>query len=346
MHHSQLYDVASPKTVVTRPSTTAYMCINSADRLDPNVSAEQNQFQRYNDFVITKNQNLLQGAFTRIQLTDVRFPYSIPNINPRNNKFYVLANSADIADVVLVTIPEGFYTGSALAAKLQSEIITTVTTANPPGSAGIANLLVEYDVVNEGEFSFAMTVGTGPYSFALYPYSPNIADLNESVWISTNQLLKTIGLDYFNGTTDLYTIPIVGGTAPMLYTDYIDITSQQLTNYQRVKDNSTTRTVPRQAIVERLFINNETSQTTPPNIPGTYPFIIYRQIKNPKTIRWSGEHSIGQIDIQLYDMFGEPLYVPTQTITTPLLRKGYRSTTQTIETPQPNFQLTFLASED
>jgi hypothetical protein len=346
MNHSSVYDVACPETVITRPSANAYMCINSADRLDPNASATQNNFQRYNDFVITKNQNLLQGAFTRIQLTDIRFPFSIPNINPRNNQVYVLANSTDIADVVLVTIPEGFYTGTGLASKLQSEIISAVTTANPPGSTGIGNLLVTYNTGSLGEFKFEMTAGTGPYSFALYAYADNIADLNESVWISTNQLLKTIGVDYFNGSLDLYTTPLIGGTASMLYTDYIDITSQQLTNYQRVKDNSTTNTVPRQAIIERLFINNEVSQTTPQNIPGTFPFIIYRQIKNPKSIRWSGEHSIGQIDIQLYDMFGEPLYIPSQSITTPLLRVGYRSTTQTIETLLPNFQLTFLASED
>jgi hypothetical protein len=355
MFGSGLYEKKAPKTTITRPSSTAHLLVDSGDRFDPANTAAQNAVQQYNNFIITKNQNLLQGAFNRIQLTDMRFPWAIPNINARNNKIIVLANSTDIInDSVVVEITEGYYTGAELATAVQSQIIADCSGV----AAGIVNLLVTYNARGEGEFEFSMTTGTGPFTLEILPYSANAAEAADpGFWVSSNQLMKAMGFDELTGSTDLYTIPIVGGNASLLYTDFVDIVSEQLTNFQKVKDISTNNTVPRQAMIERLYITNETSQNDPANVPGTYPFTIMRQIRTPKSIRWSGEHAIGQIDIKLYDMFGQPLYQPSQQVSLPTARqlasgrfksKVLKSGATVFEAdlPMPNFQLTLLASED
>jgi len=355
MFGSGLYNVKPPKTVVTRPSSTAILGVDSDDRFNSSQTSAQNAIQKYNDFTINKNQNLMQGAFNRIQLTDIRFPWAIPNINARNNKMIILPNSTDIIeDSVVVEIPEGYYTGAQLAAKVEQQIIADCSGV----AADIVYLIVTYNARGEGEFEFSMTGGTGPFSLEILEYteSPQQA-ADTGFWVSSNQLMKTMGLDELTGTTDLYTLPIIGGNASLLYTDFVDIVSEQLTNFQKVKDITTNNTVPRQALIERLYITNEISQNDPANVPGTYPFTIMRQIRNPKSIRWSGEHSIGQIDIKLYDMFGQPLYQPTQQVNLPTARqlasgrfkrKVLKSGAITYEAdlPMPNFQLTFLASED
>jgi len=357
MFGSGLYNVKPPKTVVTRPSSTAILALNSKDRFSLDGSAQSNSLQQYNDFTINKNQNLMQGAFNRIQLTEMRFPWAIPNINARNNKFYVWANTYDINDLVLVTIGEGFYTGAELATAVEKQIIADCSGV----AAGIVNLDVQFNPRGFGEFEFSMTAGTGPFSFDIFQYSDSITDPggdSDAEWISTNQLMKTMGLYQLSGTTDLYTTPLQGGTAPMLYTEYVDIVSEQLTNFQKVKDITTNVPTARQALIERLYITNETSQNDPANIPGTYPFTIMRQVRTPKSIRWSGEHSIGQVDIKLYDMYGQPLYLPTLpdvALLTPrqlasklfkkkVLKNGLE--VFVVYVPLPDFQLTFLASED
>ena len=99
----------------------------------------------------------------------------------------------------------------------------------------------------------------------------------------------------------------------MTYTDYIDITSDVLTQYQELTDTSTDSTNPNH-IICRLYIANETSTASTdasgsPVLPGTIYTMIHRQFVNPKVIRWNGQNSIDRIDIRLYDDQGRPLYL-------------------------------------
>ena len=90
-----------------------------------------------------------------------------------------------------------------------------------------------------------------------------------------------------------------------------------------------------------MYIADETSTALidasgNPIYPGESPLIIHRQIKNPKVMRWNGQNSIATIDLQLYDQYGDPLYVG-----------GFNKQTQT-QAPTANvgeFQITFSASE-
>jgi hypothetical protein len=282
--------------------------------------------QQYNDFVITKNQNLIQGQFHRVGLTEIRFPWAIPNVNARNNTLY--AQVAPNAPV-LVTVPEGFYTGTELAAALQG-LLRTAT--------GSATLTVVYTTAS-GAFIISDSAAT---PLALYPALPPITTANQN----TESLLQIIGMDPQQMplvSTNLSTQPLRGATASLLYTDYVDIVSFQLTNNQKVKDMTTQTSVPRNAVICRLFLNNEISTEqygadAPSDILGTRPFLIHRQFDTPKMIRWENDRSVGQVDIALYDMRGNPLYVPTVPI--------YFPVPATLPAPLPDYQLTFLASED
>ena len=89
------------------------------------------------------------------------------------------------------------------------------------------------------------------------------------------------------------------------YTDYIDIVSHNLCGAQFVRDGNTNQNTVRRDIIARLYIADEVS--IPPYETGSRPFVIHRQFQNPKTMFWNVERSIDSIDLQLYDMYGQPL---------------------------------------
>ena len=127
---------------------------------------------------------------------------------------------------------------------------------------------------------------------------------------------------YLNPATN-YTQPFTGsdgnpiflwetGVAPLLYTKYVDITSDVLTQYQELTDTSTDTTNPNH-IICRLYIADEiskpqTSSNGKPVLPGTIYTTIHRQFKNPKILRWNGMNSVDRIDIRLIDDLGRLLW--------------------------------------
>ena len=121
----------------------------------------------------------------------------------------------------------------------------------------------------------------------------------------------------FNFATQNYTVPsavLVGGSASMVYTQYIDICSDVLTQYQNLPDAST-GTPNLQHVICRLYVSNETSTTNAdasgnPLFPGMVPFVIHRQFKNPKVMKWNNQNSVDRIDIQLFDDAGRSLRIP------------------------------------
>lgn len=307
-----IYDKKETHPTVSRTPASCYFFLDSGDRfltdLTPTVNNVPNR--AYNNFVISKNENLLQGQFKRIGISEIRFPFAIPNVNARNNVMWVNLNGAGWTSI---TVTEGFYNGTDLA--------TALTTA-----IGVAGLTVAYTAGQQFTFTY---VGVAPsYSLGISPTDPTLSIPQKNV---SRSLLDLIGLYFIaDGTIqalDIKATPFRTNVADLKYTDYIDIVSKQLTNYQDSKDMSTQNLTPRSAVINRVFIENENSTNSPSNVWGTYPFVIHRQYTQPKMMKWEGQKSVGQVDISLYDMYGEPLYVPTGA-------------------EPPNFQITFLASED
>jgi hypothetical protein len=333
------------KVDVARPPSDAYLVLDSADR-STSSSATSLAFgppptQPYNNFRLQKPENLIQGGFTRLQLTEVNFPYAIPNVNERNNQFWILAQVGPTQYIAQIIVPEGTYAGNELAfvllglMNLDAVIGTAIT--------GIT-WSVQYSPVATtfGRNGFVMAgAGVGFTGFALFPLNPVLIPTTTTAQLPLKTLLDVLGFNTLSnwGYITQLAVQKISSWAPLTYTKYIDIASSKLTYYANVKDSST-KTGSGAGIICRLYISNETSDysigyfyngttpvkytATPP--AGSEPFMIHRQYMSPKQFKWDKETAVDWIDIQLLDDVGQPLYVPSQGL--------------------PDFQITFKATED
>jgi len=130
---------------------------------------------------------------------------------------------------------------------------------------------------------------------------------------------------------------ILGSPYSGRYTDYVDITSTELCNAQNLRDSNTNQVVVRKDVLCRLYIADEISlPSTGGQIPGSRPFTIHRQFRNPKVILSNNEISQASLNIALFDMYGLPLPLPAtfEQLGEAELRAGAR-----------DFGITFLAEE-
>lgn len=289
--------------VTERSPAYAILAIDSEDRFKDYPASLLVTPGGYNDspydFQITKNESIMNGFFTRLALTEVNFPWTIPNINPTTNKiniqWQVGAGPVQSSTLSLLT---GFYRPSSLAAALQVQIRTI---------PDLASATVVYGATDEPFFAYATNVvGTTmafqplPYNSAVYPYPS-----------TTKQLFFLLGF------RDLNTVlTTVGGG---LYTfcqaiRYIDIVCSQLTYNQALKDTMsqpTARdTLCRLYLGDGPYTGSSTLDPADPKFcpPGCAPFTIYRQYTNPKFIRWLPNQPVqGNLRFEVYDDNGVSL---------------------------------------
>ena len=297
------------KKVISHQGANGQLVISSADRTTGTWASPQTQ--PFNKFTVQKGFPIQQGQIMNVKLTEVMFPYVIPNVNEYNNKFFIQVRSTPGRVII---VPTGFYTGTSLA----TEINSLVALVYP----GVAPVLV-YNPDGTYKWSGATTSSTD--DFALLPVfsvpadvaNPGIGVLDSYLTtpLSTPCMLTVLGFSptYQDFTT--MTNSKNSMVAPLIYTSYIDICSDVLTQYQDLPDASTA-TPNRQHVICRLYIANETSTVLQdlsgnPLYPGMAPFVIHRQFKNPKVMKWNGQNSIDRIDIQLYDDAGRPLFQGT-----------------------------------
>ena len=307
------------KKVISHAGENGNLVINSKDRFGGSFSFPTSQ--PYNNFTIQKGFPIQQGQIMNIKLSEILFPYAIPNVNELNNTFGISNDPAGLISVA-ITVPTGFYTGTSLAAAINPLIVAGLTTNTPT---------LTYNA-NTNVFTFAESGASYPVS--IYPIlnpgggSPVFAS---SAPVTSPSILSLMG---FNFATQDYAIPsavLVGGSAPLVYTQYIDVCSDVLTQYQNLPDAST-GTPNLQHVICRLYIANETSTASAdasgnPIFPGMIPFVIHRQFKNTKVMKWNNQNSVDRIDIQLYDDAGRRLRLPTN------------------DTTYQDFQITFQSAE-
>lgn len=279
-HGAKTAEEIEDRAITCRPSSSAVLAVDSFDRYATPTDSQFGITGPYS-FQITKNQNILNGFFTRIALTEIVFPYYIPNINPRTNSMKVIYNGG--AEATL-TLTNGFYTPTALATALQAALISG-------GFTGAGTTVV----YSNGRFTF--DVGGGN-DLILFPTDTNAFGLFDLIggtadWINPGgQILK-------------------GKVTRCRYTEYVDIVSSQLTYNQDLKDASTTNGVSRD-VLARVYLECENDQPVPVNIagaatnaqdsvPGTYPFTIYRKFPHPKQIQWNNTQGVGNLAFEVYD---------------------------------------------
>ena len=287
-----------------------------------------------------ENQNIIQGDMKSITVSEVNFPYDIPNIQAGFNTFELVAEAPALGSDpgnLTITIAPGFYRGSELA-----DAITTAIGVEQGAVGGdVADApTVTYDDTTNRFVLVAPannTAGGNPTpSWAIFsPFTFPVGYQN-----NTNKLGKDILsiMGYYPeqaGTPPTLTLNHVdadvaafatfkSGSAPMVFTQYVDICSPQLCKFQYFRDGSTTNLARRSDVICRLYISNNVAilQGDP---EGVRPFVINRQFYNARRMRWTADNSIGTIDINLYDDVGQPL--------------------STVWQPRP-YQITFNAMEN
>jgi hypothetical protein len=313
-------------TETIRNSATQYFMMNSADR---NQNAVPGSFADnsapWNKFQIQRPQALMEAFARRIKVSDIRFPWYIPNITAYNNTLWFQINGAP-NPIYSITLPPKFYTPSTLVSAINSSFVAQVPT-NPP--------VLSYDA---SSYTYTLTV-SGGNNVIIWDVNPATNPvLPNPRFYSQASLFKTLGF-YPVQAGRLVLTSLTGGITTSSYTDYVDICSDKLMYFTDVKDSSSSNTATNPSVVCRVFATTEVS--LPDNPEGTpltsTPFVIYRQFRNAKNIKWNPESHLDWLDISVLDQYGN--LIPLPSFTAPGLSGSQ-------EGAYPDFQITFLASEN
>lgn len=306
---------ARDEAITQRPTSTALLTIDSEDRFKsaaegrevPTVYADIDELYasgvKINAtpylFSIEKLQSLNNGFFTRLGVTEVNFPWGIPNINNKTNSIsvsYQIAPAPIVATSIDLT--DGFYTPAQIASAIQLEVRAL--------DASLVGFTMTYGDNNMPVFTYAtnnpaVTIAFDPLDNgqAGYPFGPN-----------TRQLFDLLG--FTDANTNL-SLSSYGGTTYAQAIRYIDVVCNQLTYNQALKD-ATSQTVNRDTLC-RIYITEPgslqsavapSSSTFSP--PGCAPTTIYRNFSQPKQIQWLPNQPItGSLTFEVYDDQGENL---------------------------------------
>jgi hypothetical protein len=312
-----------------RPSEGAYFLLNSNDRYPQDSNSGTNFYDdtnpiNPNNILISKGKQYGAGAIKRIAITNINFPFTTPNINVNNNRFYISAFVGGTLNTYFIIVPEGFYSGSALATAMTNQMnkasggygwFTLTNTLTSQGA--LINSVSTWTVVFNGAGSFTIsnssslnfspdTTSTGTF------ISSNLSVSNGTNIVSNGTSFKTINL--LSGFNYGFLAPLAssatGGIASLCYTRYIDFVSATLCKFQDTKDSQSYQF--NTDIIYRLYldatINLPAGQTS---YFCTQPCINMNiDVTNPKFMKWNPNEYLTSIDIQLIDDMGNPLYIP------------------------------------
>jgi hypothetical protein len=283
----QLNRAERGRAVDIRQPSSALLTINSADRYKPTNS-------RWNtpdlsgvilsspyDFVIPLQQNIMSGFFTRIALTSLQLPFTVPSICGKTHGIFIWFQPGGSGAVTryLVQVSLNTFGGykdlAALLTALQSRVravtgSTTFTWA-----------------VNGTNGALASSANTDKFYFTRWdnPDVPGAATYFELLNIQANHILSTTQFSY----------------PEIIPTQYLDIVCDQLTQAQTLKDASTGGSG--KTLLKRIYLfgDNTTTLLTAPTAFFTGPVVIQKSYAVPKYISWNSEQNIGALRIQVLD---------------------------------------------
>lgn len=300
---------------VAVPPSYAFINVNSRDR--NTAGSSTNYFssvggdrQPWNDFIVQRPAPILNSFARRIGVVEVNFPWGIPNITSANNVLYIEKDAV----ISSFTVPVGFYSGSALATTLNGLLATAYPT-NTPSFTWVENHFVFN--ANGGDYTILYNAG---------------GTINTEQFYTQPSLARTMGISY--AQIGAINLPgFVGGTTQLLYTSYVDIVSEKLHYNNEVQDGTSQTNRNQTSVLCRIFCSDETSNNT--LTAGQAPFLIHRQFKNPKMLKWNPDAMIDWFQIKVYDEFGNLVQLPA-----PLSQAGLPNA------PYPDFQLVIIATEN
>lgn len=313
--------------VSQRAASVAVFTVDSSDRRAFDIDGSRVDNTPVNKFIISKPQTLINGYFTRIALTELNFPWDVPNVNATNNTFTVILTAGQPYDgQYTVSVPEAFYTPSELAIALENALNAKMVEIN-----ATAEFVFDVSIGNNQNFIIENTEADGIFAIIL----KNAGQQDD--------LCNLMGFSdipaEINGSPLVAALKFTGAYASMLYTPFIDIASNNLTKKQDVSDSSSSFNTGR-SLLARIYLTREGIQqintSDEEQVLGCRPFTIYKEFTTPKQIYWDTEEFVNIIDITLTDYKGNVLYESPAKLVDGEFTVGSGST---------NFQLTFQVSE-
>lgn len=270
--------------VPQRPTASAWLNIDSEDRYASRSEKVLNPVPA-NDFRIQKAQPLLYGIFKRVGVSQIQLQYRVPTIVANDNNYFALKDVSNNVSYVY-SLVEGYYSADSLAAAIQASVL------GAPGNP-FTGFTCVYSDLNGG---FEMT--NTALDFALVPSAPSVPSYVNTYLLRTYDTLG--GYSPSNDPKTFFT-----GTPQLLYTRYIDIVSDRLAKFQRVKDADTLIT-NKTNIVARVYLTAPNTRVDPAVYGG--PFDLTWDPNTPKHSTWSVDEAIYELDFRMYDERGELLY--------------------------------------
>ena len=284
---------------------TALLTIDSEDRFKTQLAKrdiDSGGSSPY-DFTISPGnggRSILGGFVRRMGVSEVQFPWCVPNINRQTSSITVAWNGATTSGSATVNITQGFYTPFELAAAFQAAVRAL--------SVDLAAFTLVYSNIFNFPNFYYFTNNATTIIFAPVPPS-NILNITEQ----SRQLFDLLGF-----TSQQYT-PATSGNGLYTFcqfTRYIDIECAQLTQFQGLFDG-TTQAEYRDALCRLYLGDNTTMSNLKPSDPdysppGCRPFIIYRQFQNMKQINFNARSNIGSfLQFRVFNDNGQLLSLNT-----------------------------------
>ena len=232
-------------------------------------------------------QSLISGYFNRIALSEFQMQWRTPNITPRNNRFAwydVALGQGYIADMRV-----SFYDLSGIGVEMAFQM----NGATAPGTYTV-QLLTRYgqeylQIRRTGNTNFYFELQTGPQP-------------NEDTPIIA-KFYNTVGITPLNQNPQFF--QDFAFATPLTYTDYIDIVSDGLAKFAKVKDSMTRDYQGQTSVLARVYL---TPFGTKEKYPAAKPFSMAIDYTTPKYIRWNPEEFVNDFDITVYDQYGDVLW--------------------------------------
>lgn len=300
-----------------RPASTTLLCIDSEDRYKNYIEERSGSSSPF-DFTINKSENIIAGFFTRVGVTEIAFPWTIPNINIKSNKIIFQHQPGGVGPITptTITLAPGFYTPDFLAKALVEGVAAATgveivveyggRTSAPGLNLTGADLTFSYYATGGNAADF---IGWSPmpYSSTTYPW-PSF----------TKQLFDVLGFTTAN--TNVTGAETSGSATFCQWTRYVDIVCTQITANTAVKDAASQETV--HTMLARLYVSAAPGQSSTTHtdlsgvavggdvlvFPGCAPTTIYKDYNHPKQIQWIPNQNLpGYLRFEVFDDSGAPL---------------------------------------
>jgi hypothetical protein len=321
-------------------AANAILAISSTDRYITNLGGNANQpfsntleaqFDNAgpfsNDFSIIAPNALMNGYIDAIKISQIQLQYNLPTIIPDGNDLMIVGYETSPQSGVFayqqIGLPYGFYTPAEIAALLETELNTYIPSLQPWVVTFTSSIGVDFG------FSVLSNNQDGLTFFFPRPSDlriPSTYVLSETEITRYLKTCKLLGFNTNNGTPQVIQGQVSWAAPDFLYTPYIDIYSDALTNYQKLKDTDSS-TSRRKGLITRLYLSgvgnpqitstgfvNENSLTIVPSTAlGCSPFVLTFDLNTPKIINWSPDTAVNSLDFQMRDCYGDLLfnYIPS-----------------------------------